>query len=60
MINKPKRIAMWASPRCLSTVLLRSWASRRDTFVQDEPLYPYYLLVNGKKVASKKMLLVKE
>ncbi|NER80850.1 MAG: hypothetical protein F6K42_15030 [Leptolyngbya sp. SIO1D8] len=49
MLSQLKRIAMWASPRCLSTVLLRSWASRPDTFVQDEPLYPHYLLVSGRK-----------
>lgn len=44
-----KRIAMWASPRCLSTVLLRSWSNRPDTFVHDEPLYPHYLLVTGRQ-----------
>lgn len=49
MASELKRIAMWASPRCLSTVLLRSWASRSDTFVHDEPLYPHYLLVSGRK-----------
>jgi hypothetical protein len=43
-----KRIAMWASPRCLSTVLLRSWGNRPDTFVHDEPLYPHYLSVTGR------------
>ena len=49
MTSQLKRIAMWASPRCLSTVLLRSWASRPDTFVQDEPLYPHYLLTSGRQ-----------
>ncbi|NEQ99060.1 MAG: hypothetical protein F6K30_20465 [Cyanothece sp. SIO2G6] len=44
-----KRIGMWACPRCLSTVLLRSWSNRPDTFVQDEPLYPHYLLISGRK-----------
>ena len=48
MPSQLKRIAMWASPRCLSTVLLRSWASRPDTFVQDEPLYPHFL-VSGRQ-----------
>lgn len=48
-MNQPKRIAMWASPRCLSTVLLRSWSSRPDTFVHDEPLYPHYLLVSDRQ-----------
>lgn len=49
MPSELKRIAMWASPRCLSTVLLRSWASRPDTFVRDEPLYPHYLLVSNRQ-----------
>ena len=44
-----KRIGMWASPRCLSTVLLRSWSNRPDTFAQDEPLYPHYLVVSGRQ-----------
>lgn len=48
MSNPVKRIAMWATPRCLSTVLLRSWASRSDTFVQDEPLYPHYLSISNR------------
>ncbi|NET65338.1 MAG: hypothetical protein F6K63_13505 [Moorea sp. SIO1G6] len=47
--NQLKRIAMWASPRCLSTVLLRSWGNRPDTFVQDEPFYPHYISVTGRK-----------
>jgi hypothetical protein len=49
MPSQIKRIAMWASPRCLSTVLLRSWGSRSDTFVHDEPLYPHYLLVSNRQ-----------
>lgn len=57
MVNQLKRIAMWASPRCLSTVLLRSWASRPDTFVQDEPLYPHYLLVSGRKDPGREEVL---
>ena len=57
MANQLKRIAMWASPRCLSTVLLRSWASRPDTFVQDEPLYPHYLLVSGRKDPGREEVL---
>ncbi len=35
----PVRIAMWSGPRNLSTALMRSWASRADTAVVDEPLY---------------------
>jgi len=37
------RIAMWSGPRNISTALLRSWGSRADTFVCDEPLYAHYL-----------------
>ena len=34
---------MWAGPRNISTAMMRSWESRSDTFVIDEPFYPYYL-----------------
>ncbi len=37
------RIAMWSGPRNLSTALMRSWGSRRDCHVVDEPFYAYYL-----------------
>jgi hypothetical protein len=37
------RIAMWSGPRNISTALMRSWESRADTFVTDEPFYAYYL-----------------
>ena len=42
-----KRIAMWSGPRNISTALLRSWGSRPDTFVCDEPFYAHYLLRTG-------------
>jgi hypothetical protein len=45
----PRRIAMWSGPRNISTAMMRSWGSRRDTSVCDEPLYAHYLLVTGKK-----------
>ena len=38
-----KRVACWSGPRNVSTALMRSWSSRNDTFVSDEPLYAYYL-----------------
>ncbi len=41
------RIAMWSGPRNISTALMRSWGSRPDTFVCDEPLYAHYLLTTG-------------
>ena len=37
------RIAMWSGPRNISTAMMRSWESRTDTFVIDEPYYAYYL-----------------
>jgi hypothetical protein len=37
------RIAMWSGPRNISTAMMRSWGSRADTAVVDEPLYGYYL-----------------
>jgi hypothetical protein len=36
-------IACWSGPRNISTAMMRSWSSRKDTFVTDEPLYAYYL-----------------
>ena len=41
------RIAMWSGPRNISTAMLRSFGSRPDTFVSDEPLYAHYLKVTG-------------
>ena len=41
------RIAMWSGPRTISTALMRSWESRGDTFVCDEPLYAHYLAATG-------------
>lgn len=41
------RIAMWSGPRNISTALLRSFASRPDTFVCDEPFYARYLQRTG-------------
>ena len=38
-----KKIACWSGPRNISTALMRSWSSRKDTFVSDEPFYAYYL-----------------
>jgi hypothetical protein len=41
------RIAMWSGPRNISTAMMRSWGSRADTFVTDEPLYAHYLSATG-------------
>ena len=37
------RIAMWSGPRNLSTAMMRSFGSRSDTCVSDEPFYGAYL-----------------
>tara|TARA_X000000368_G_C22894424_1_gene651173 strand:- start:204 stop:914 length:711 start_codon:yes stop_codon:yes gene_type:complete len=36
-------VACWSGPRNISTALMRSWSSRKDTFVTDEPFYAFYL-----------------
>ena len=39
---------MWSSPRSASTALSRSFASREDAVIFDEPFYKYRLLSGGK------------
>ena len=41
------RIAMWSGPRNLSTAMMRSFSSRSDTFVSDEPFYGCFLKASG-------------
>jgi hypothetical protein len=41
------RIAMWSGPRNLSTAMMRSFGSRADTFVSDEPFYGCFLKSSG-------------
>ncbi len=38
---------MWSGPRNISTAMMRSFGSRADTVVVDEPLYAHYLAVTG-------------
>lgn len=38
---------MWSGPRNLSTAMMRSFSSRADTFVSDEPFYGAYLKQTG-------------
>ena len=45
--TEPVRVAMWSGPRNISTALLRSWGSREDALVCDEPLYAHYLSQTG-------------
>jgi hypothetical protein len=41
------RIAMWSGPRNISTALMRSFSSRSDCFVSDEPFYGAFLKESG-------------
>ena len=41
------RIAMWSGPRNISTAMMRSFSSRRDCFVSDEPFYGAFLKETG-------------
>ena len=41
------RIAMWSGPRNISTAMMRSFSSRSDTVVSDEPFYGAYLKATG-------------
>ena len=41
------RIAMWSGPRNLSTAMMRSFGSRADMFVSDEPFYGCFLKTTG-------------
>jgi len=43
--HDPIYLAMWSGARNISTAMMRSRASRPDTFVCDEPLYAHYLQV---------------
>ena len=45
------RIAMWSGPRNLSTAMMRSFGSRGDTVVTDEPFYGAYLKATGDRQA---------
>ena len=51
------RIAMWSGPRTVSTALMRSWGSRRDCHVVDEPFYAYYLNRTGLRHPGRKEIL---
>jgi hypothetical protein len=41
------RIAMWSGPRNISTAMMRSFSSRADCAVSDEPFYGAYLKQTG-------------
>ena len=54
------RIAMWSGPRNISTAMLRSFGSRPDTTVTDEPLYAHYLQATGIKHPGRAQVLASQ
>ena len=42
-----RRLLMWSGPRNLSTAMMRSFGSRADCVVMDEPFYGAYLKATG-------------
>src|SRR5687768_1916961 len=56
----PTRIAMWSGPRNVSTALMRSWGSRADTAVVDEPLYAFYLASTARDHPGRDDVLVSQ
>lgn len=55
--NTPVRIAMWSTPRSLSTALMRSWENRPDTVVIDEPLHGVDLVLGNWQFEGKETTL---
>ncbi len=47
MTSEPIRIAMWSGPRNISTAMMRSFGSRSDCAVTDEPFYGAFLKTTG-------------
>jgi hypothetical protein len=54
------RLAMWSGPRNVSTALMRSFGSRRDTLVVDEPLYASYLATTGLEHPGRERILASQ
>lgn len=53
----PQVIAMWSGPRNLSTAMMRSFGSRADCSVIDEPFFAPFLKVSGKDHPGRKETL---
>lgn len=53
-------IAMWSGPRNVSTALMRSFGSRADTVVIDEPLYAHYLRETGLEHPMREQILASQ
>lgn len=47
--SAPVRVAMWSGPRNISTAMMRSFGSRSDCAVSDEPFYGAFLQTSGEK-----------
>ena len=54
------RIAMWSGPRNISTAMMRSFGSRPDTAVTDEPLYAHYLKETGIRHPGREAVLASQ
>lgn len=48
-LQYPKRLFLWSGPRNISTALMYGFAQRKDTVVEDEPLYAHYLKLSPAK-----------
>ena len=51
------RIATWSGPRNLSTAMMRSFGSRADTVVTDEPFYGAFLKQSGADQAMREAVI---
>lgn len=51
------RIAMWSGPRNISTAMMRSFSSRSDCAVSDEPFYGAYLKQTGEPHAMAEAII---
>jgi Sulfotransferase domain len=51
---------MWSGPRNISTAMMRSFGSRADTVVVDEPLYAHYLAATGIDHPARKEILISQ
>ncbi len=55
-----RRIALWSGPRNLSTALMRSFSSRADCVVSDEPYYAAYLARTGLDHPAKEQVMASQ
>tara|TARA_Y100001970_G_scaffold244895_1_gene311487 strand:- start:2100 stop:2894 length:795 start_codon:yes stop_codon:yes gene_type:complete len=56
-IKTSTKIAMISGPRTVSTALMYSWGNRNDTYIWDEPLYPFFLKSTGRKDPGREKIL---